>query len=149
MAPLRSLPGWLAVPALFAAAFSLYWSGLRNPLLFDDSHLQEYFFRTRYAGAAFHMAPRWVSDASFGLVYAAFDYSIPAQRVFNMAAHAAVACALFAFAARLGGVVLHEARAGWRSPARCFSSPTLPRSTAPATSSSARRSWRRCSPSSR
>lgn len=113
MAPMRSLPAWLALPALFGAAFALYWSGLRNPLLFDDSHLQEYFLRTRYVGAAFHMAPRWVSDASYGLIYAAFGYSIPAQRVFNMAAHAAVACALFAFAARLGGVVLQEARSRW------------------------------------
>ncbi len=96
-----------------AAALALYWSGLRHPLLFDDGHLQEYWLRTKYVQAALHFASRWVSDTTFGLMYLAFGYNTLAQRVFNVVAHAAVATALFVLAARLGTLVLQEARARW------------------------------------
>ena len=114
MALLRALPAWLAGLLFLAAAFALYWSGLRNPLVFDDSHLQDYYLRSRDAGVVqFTYAPRWLTDATYALVYLAFGYDIPAQRAFNVAAHAAVATALFALAARMGGTLLQDGRTRW------------------------------------
>jgi protein O-mannosyl-transferase len=97
----RALPAGAAALLFLAAALALYWSGLRNPLLFDDGHLQEYWLRTKYMQAALHFASRWVSDTTFALVYLAFGYNTVAQRVFNLVAHAAVATALFALVTRL------------------------------------------------
>ena len=109
----RALPAWIAPPVFFGVALALYLSGLRNPLMFDDGHLQEWALRERYADAYLRFASRWVSDTTFSWVYSAFGYSIPAQRVFNMVAHAAAASALFVFATRLGTLVAQEARARW------------------------------------
>lgn len=113
MAALRALPAWLAGLLLLAGAAALYWSGLRNPLVFDDGHLQEWAIQTRYADAMLRFASRWVSDTTFSWVYAAFGYNLVPQRLFNLAAHAAAASALFVFAARLGTAVLQEPRARW------------------------------------
>src|SRR5688572_33001396 len=109
----RALPAWIAPPVFFGVALALYLSGLRNPLMFDDGHLQEWAIRERYADAYLRFASRWVSDSTFSWVYSARGYTIPAHRVLNMGAHAAAARALFVLATRPGTPVAQQARAPW------------------------------------
>jgi protein O-mannosyl-transferase len=103
----------LGALALIAAALALYWSALRDPLVFDDYHLSEYALKTHYAQAASWFGRRWFSDASFGWIYALFGKDMFAQRLANVLLHAATGVVLFGFLSRLFAAVLEDPRARW------------------------------------
>ena len=63
--PSSGPPPALAACACFALALALYWSALRNPLVFDDLMLREDFLRL-YAASWFPFDLRWLSHAMFG-----------------------------------------------------------------------------------
>src|SRR5947207_776705 len=79
----------LAAALLTAAALALYWSALRHPLVFDDFLLNRNMLRMYYAHATDRIgAPRWLSDASFWWVHAAFAGGVLWQRLANVLLHA-------------------------------------------------------------
>src|SRR6185295_16921545 len=86
---------------LLGATLLLYWGASRHPLVFDDLHLNESTLRTRFAQVAAWFGQRWISDASFGWVYALFGKDMVAQRLVNVLLHAATGIALFGFLSRL------------------------------------------------
>ncbi len=104
------LPALLGIGVLVIAALALYWTSLRHPLVFDDYHLNERALRTHFAQAASRLSLRWVSDASFGWIHAAFGKDFFWQRLANVLLHAAAGAALFGFASRLLGAVLQDRR---------------------------------------
>jgi tetratricopeptide (TPR) repeat protein len=107
-----SLP--LAALLLAGAALALYWSGLGYPRVFDDHHLSPYALRTYYADALTRFGHlRWLSDASFGAVYALLGGKLLWQRLVNVLLHAATAALLFGFLARLFDAVLKDAGSRW------------------------------------
>jgi len=96
-----------AILGLIVAA--LYWRSLDYPLQFDDigffsseGHLQA------LAASAFEFQRRWFSYATFGWTYELFGHRPAAYRLGNIAIHALTALALYAFLARLFGIVLSK-----------------------------------------
>src|SRR5688500_15611472 len=106
-------PFALAALALLGAALALYWGSLRHPLVFDDHQLRDYALRTFYDEAASRLGLRWLADASFGWIYAAFGRNLLWQRLANVLLHACVAALLFGFLARLFRAVLDDPRSRW------------------------------------
>src|SRR3954471_11306872 len=98
----------LAAALLLAAAFALYWTTLRNPLVFDDQYLTPHTLSTYYAASASHLQLRWLSDATFAWIHSVFGDNMMWQRVLNIALHRATAAALFGFLARLFETVMPE-----------------------------------------
>jgi len=98
---------------MLAAALLLYWSALRHPLVFDDYHLNEHALKTYYTQARAWFGLRWLSDASFGWVYALFGKTVIWQRLANVLLHAATGAVLFGFLSRLFGAVLGDPRSRW------------------------------------
>jgi Tfp pilus assembly protein PilF len=98
---------------LIGAGLLLYWGALRHPLVFDDIHLSEYALKTQYAQAASWVGRRWLSDATFGWIYALFGNTMFPQRLANVLLHAATGAVLFGFLARLFGAVLEDPRSRW------------------------------------
>lgn len=112
-APPRATNAFLAL-TLLVAALALYWSSLRHPLVFDDHHLNSYAFRTYYAQSLARFGhPRWLSDATFGAVYALAGTSFFWQRLAGVLLHGAAAAVLFGLLARLFGALLGDERARW------------------------------------
>jgi len=95
----------LAACACLALALALYWSALRNPLVFDDRLLREDFLRL-YAASWFHFDLRWLSHATFGWGYGIFRMDWFWHRLVNVLLHAATAVTLFVFLVRLFRTVL-------------------------------------------
>lgn len=107
-------PFALAALVLLAAALALYWGSLRNPLVFDDAHsLRDYVSRAFYAETASPFGLRWVSDASFLLIFKLFGKDFLWQRLANVLLHAGTAVLLYGFLARLFCVVLDDPRSKW------------------------------------
>jgi Tfp pilus assembly protein PilF len=106
-------PFALVALALLGAALALYWGSLRHPLVFDDHQLRDYALRTFYDEAASRLGLRWLADASFGWIYAAFGRNLLWQRLANVLLHACVAALLFGFLARLFRAVLDDPRSRW------------------------------------
>jgi tetratricopeptide (TPR) repeat protein len=98
---------------LLAAALLLYWSALRHPLVFDDIHLSESALKAHFAQVRAWFGLRWISDASFGWVYALFGKDMIWQRLANLLLHAATGAVLFGFLARLFGALLGDPRSRW------------------------------------
>jgi len=108
------IPLTLAAALFLAAALALYASGLRYPLVFDDYHLSPYQLARHYAEALSRFGElRWLSDASFGAIHAAFGGNLLWQRLANLLLHAATATLLFGFLARLFAALLDEPRLRW------------------------------------
>src|SRR5687767_12880253 len=84
-------PFALVALALLGAALALYWGSLRHPLVFDDHQLRDYALRTFYAEAGSRLGLRWLTDASFGWIYAVFGKNLLWQRLANVLLHAGVA----------------------------------------------------------
>jgi protein O-mannosyl-transferase len=103
----------LAAALLLGAAFALYWTTLRNPLVFDDQYLTPHTLSTYYAASVRHLQLRWLSDATFGWVHAVFGDNMVWQRVLNVAVHGATAATLFGFLARLFETVVPERPYRW------------------------------------
>ncbi|TMH61979.1 MAG: tetratricopeptide repeat protein [Betaproteobacteria bacterium] len=96
---------------LVGAALALYGASLRYPLVFDDSHLNQYALRTRYAAALESFGQlRWLSDASYWWVQASFGPARQWQRLANVLLHAGTALLIFGFLSRLFAAVLADAR---------------------------------------
>src|SRR5688572_16200067 len=106
-------PFALMALALLGAALALYWGSLRHPLVFDDHQLRDYALRTFYAEAASRLGLRWLTDASFGWIYAVFGKNLLWQRLANVVLHAGVAVLMFGFLARLFRSVIGDPRSGW------------------------------------
>jgi tetratricopeptide (TPR) repeat protein len=94
----RPRDSWLA-GALIALALLLYWSSLRNPLVFDDFQLLSARFQRMDAVPGFGL--RWFSTASFALIHEAFGADWRWQRLANVLLHAATAVGLFFLLRRL------------------------------------------------
>ena len=101
---LARAPFRLAAALLVAAAVALYSGSYGNPFVFDDLAV---FARDGSSPL------RWLPEASFSLVLAAFGADALPQRIVNALAHGATGVALFGFLARLFGVVLADARSRW------------------------------------
>ena len=92
---------------LVAAVLALYWTSLRYPLVFDDSHLSQYALRTSFAGTLERLGQlRWLSEASYGWVQATFGPARQWQRLANVLLHVGTVLAIFGFLSRLFAAVL-------------------------------------------
>ena len=98
----RPRDSWLA-GALIALALLLYWSSLRNPLVFDDYQLLAARFQRMEAAPGFGL--RWFSTASFAWIHEAFGADWRWQRLANVLLHAATAAGLFFLLRRLFDLV--------------------------------------------
>ncbi|HEY3077665.1 MAG TPA: tetratricopeptide repeat protein [Burkholderiales bacterium] len=97
-------PFRLAAALLVGAAVLLYSGTYGNPFVFDDLAV---------FGGERSSPLRWLPEASFSLVLAAFGAEPLPQRIVNALLHGATGVALFGFLARLFAVVLAEARSRW------------------------------------
>lgn len=91
---------WGVCALLVAGLLAIYLPGLHNALVFDDARLLDGTVFGQYGRFDVWMQ-RWLSFGSFVWVEALFPNEIPAQRVVNLALHALVCVALFAFTFRL------------------------------------------------
>jgi tetratricopeptide (TPR) repeat protein len=98
----RPRDSWLA-GVLIALALLLYWSSLRNPLVFDDYQLLAARFQRMEAAPGFGL--RWFSTVSFAWIHEAFGADWRWQRLANVLLHAATAVGLFFLLRRLFDLV--------------------------------------------
>jgi Tfp pilus assembly protein PilF len=97
-------PFRLAAALLVAAAVLLYSGSFGNPFVFDDLAV---------FGGDRSSPLRWLPEASFSLVLAAFGAEPLPQRILNALLHGATGVALFGFLSRLFALVLAGERSRW------------------------------------
>src|SRR5512140_1630137 len=109
------------VPIVFAALLAIYLPSLGNPLVYDDSYLNEGLF-TEYA-SLLPIRVRMLSYGSFVWIQALFGEGWWKQRLFNLFLHGAVVASLWAlYREILRHVMAHEDESAtappyYRSPA--------------------------------
>ena len=86
---------WIWAPIVLAALLAIYVPALSNGLVFDDSYLTEGLFQDY--GSLLAARPRLLSYGSFVWLQAVFGDGWWKQRLVNVAIHAAVVLALWAF----------------------------------------------------
>lgn len=92
----RLLPAeWIWAPIVLAAILAIYLPALTNDLVFDDSYLTEGLFHDY--GSLLVPRPRLVSYGSFVWLQAVLGDGWWKQRLANVAIHASVVLALWAF----------------------------------------------------
>jgi tetratricopeptide (TPR) repeat protein len=94
ISPARSR-AWLWLPLVLGALAAIYLPGLANLPVFDDSYFTDGALAANFS--SLQLRPRMLSYGSFLWLQSLAGEGLWKQRVFNLALHAAVVVALFAF----------------------------------------------------
>jgi len=86
---------WIWLAAVVTIAVAIYLPGLGNLPVFDDSFYTDGLLKSRYG--ELHLRPRLLSYGTFLWLDALFGDGLWKQRLFNIALHAGVVAALWAF----------------------------------------------------